>query len=134
MIAADRLPELRAHALKDAVPERMAVALVDRLEVVEVEDDEGDVAAPRPGLTQLGPQRLVKAAVVGQAGERVGLGQALERRLLAVEQDGEDDGEQHPDHAEDGELVVVLASASPSTVPQSTEKPRAAQGSNLRWE
>jgi hypothetical protein len=37
-----------------------------------------------------------------------GLGEALKRGLLAVEEDGEDEREQHPDHAEERQLVIVL--------------------------
>ena len=53
----------------------MADPVVDRLEVVEVEDDEREAAAVALRARDLAGQRLVEVAPVVQAGERVEIGE-----------------------------------------------------------
>ena len=85
--AADRVAELGAHALEHPVPEGMPMALVDRLEVVEVEGDQGDGGpAPAAAFCSSLAQGLLEPAVVREAGERVGLREVAQLRLLAVEE------------------------------------------------
>ena len=73
---AQMVGELGQHVVAD----RVAVDVVHLLEVVDVEHHERDVLvlARRPG--QLAAEALVEVAVVVEAGERVGLGFALEPR------------------------------------------------------
>ena len=67
----------------------MAVAVVDLLEVVEVEQDQRPVTAPG-AVVRLG-QQLLQAAVVGQAGQLVGQRLAVQR-LVAGDVAGGDGG------------------------------------------
>ena len=64
---AQRLGELDEHAVAD----RVAEAVVDRLEAVEVGEHEGDRAAEALGAQQLAGERLLAVAAVGEAGEHV---------------------------------------------------------------
>ena len=74
-------------ALRIVVAVGMAVGVVDRLEVVEVEDHQRDRAGELAAALELGPQGLVKAAVVGEPGERVGAGEAEQALVLALDQE-----------------------------------------------
>ncbi len=67
----------------------VAVDVVDTLEVVEVEHQDGDRVVGARGTRQLGAQPLVEVAVVVETGERVGLRQVLETRadLRVVERE-----------------------------------------------
>jgi hypothetical protein len=73
------------HGGQDLVPERVAVGLVDALEVVEVEQHDGErpLLAARHG--QLPAHDLLEAAVVGEAGEGVAVGQLLEVAVVLLE-------------------------------------------------
>src|SRR4029078_8403049 len=53
------------------IPGQVAVAVVDQLEVVDVDQGDVDQAAGAGGPGQLLPQPLVERAVVEQAGQRV---------------------------------------------------------------
>src|SRR6266536_6215186 len=68
---ADALGGLGEHAVAGEVPD----AVVDRLEVVEVEDDEGEVAVVAVRAGDLAGERVVEVAPVVQAGERVEVGE-----------------------------------------------------------
>ena len=87
-IRASRSVERRTPATRSAVwrrtasPTGMAVVVVDRLEVVEVEDEQREglvvaAAAAAVGVgprRQLAPQRRVEGAAVGDSGQRVDVG------------------------------------------------------------
>ena len=75
---ADRAAKLRADPLEHPIAEWMPVALIDRLEIVEVEGDEGEGLLFQRGLVQLATQDLLEPAVVGELGQRVGLGEVAE--------------------------------------------------------
>jgi hypothetical protein len=63
---------------QDPVPRRVAAGVVDPLEVVEVDQHHGQLAAVVPRRTaQLG----LEAAAVQQPGERIAVGELLELRL-----------------------------------------------------
>ena len=72
--ANEDLGDLREHL----VAGRVAVDVVDALEVVEIEHHEGDRRVVGGGLDELEPEAFVERAVVPEAGERVGLGLTLE--------------------------------------------------------
>ncbi len=82
---AQRLGELLQHLVADAV----AVDVVDPLEVVDVEHEDGDGAMRAARLLQRVQQPLVERAVVEEAGQRVGLRLMLEPRadLRVVERE-----------------------------------------------
>jgi hypothetical protein len=64
----------------------MSVVLVDSLEVVEVDADDRQAPPVAAGPGQLGGQRLVEAAVVGQSREGIGPGEPREARVLEIDQ------------------------------------------------
>jgi len=68
---ADPLAERRAHALEHTVAGRVAVAVVDRLEAVHVEQHHGEALAVAPGPSQRLLELAHEVAAVVQAGERV---------------------------------------------------------------
>ena len=53
----------------------MAVDVVVGLEEVDVDEEQGEGLAVEQGLTPLGLEALVEGAAVGEAGERVGVGE-----------------------------------------------------------
>ena len=67
---ADALGDLGEHGVAGEV----ADAVVDRLEVVEVEDDQREPAVVALGARDLARERLVEVAAVVQAGQRVEVG------------------------------------------------------------
>ena len=73
---AEVVGEIRQHVVADRVPEDV----VDLLEVVDVDHHDCDVRVLCRGQRQLAAEALVEIAVVVEAGERVGLGLALEPR------------------------------------------------------
>ena len=75
---AHRVAKLGTHALEHPVAEGMPMALIDRLEVVEVEGDQGDSLPLQCGPLQLAAQDLLEPSVVRELGERVGLGEVAE--------------------------------------------------------
>ena len=74
--AADDTRQRRADGPQHLVPVRVAVSVVHRLEVVEVQHHQGHWTVVASRALQLSRQGLLKPAVVGQAGEGVGCGQA----------------------------------------------------------
>ena len=72
---ADDVADAVGRLGQDAVAGEVADAVVDRLEVVEVEDDERQAAAVALGAGDLAGERLVEVAAVVQAGERVEIGE-----------------------------------------------------------
>jgi hypothetical protein len=87
LAAADARDDVRrAHAraqllgddLEDAVAERVAVLVVDLLEAVEVDEHQRQLAPVARGALDLGVERRLERASVGEAGERVGGGLRVE--------------------------------------------------------
>src|SRR5829696_2788313 len=68
---AGALAEHDAELAEDHVPDRVAVAVVDVLEVVEVGEDEGEGAAAAVDAGELRRQRLLRRAAIREAGEPV---------------------------------------------------------------
>ena len=68
---ADPLGRLREHGVAGEVPD----PVVDRLEVVEVEDDQREAAVVAVRARDLARERLVEVAPVVEARERVEVGQ-----------------------------------------------------------
>jgi hypothetical protein len=64
-------PEAAAQLGEHAIAGRMAVAVVDVLEVVDVEDHEAERHAVAPAARDLVAQALLEAAVVDQPRQRV---------------------------------------------------------------
>jgi hypothetical protein len=62
--------------------------VVDALEVVDVDDHHGERAALAACVGQLPAQDLLEAAVVGQAGEGIAVGQLLQALVVLLEIDG----------------------------------------------
>src|SRR5581483_11285890 len=88
------LPEARRDLPEDAVADRVTEAVVDLLEVVDVDETERERAAFLLRRRQLALQPLVEVPVVPEAGERVGQREAHrlhggERRAL-VQRDREE--------------------------------------------
>ena len=81
----------------------VAVGVVDRLEVVDVDRDRGEQAAVAAQTRELDLEPLVEAAAVEQAGERVGarLGEQLGDEAVVAggerARDGGDDDDGHDD-------------------------------------
>ncbi len=71
VVPAQLVDEQAAEAPQRLVALEVAVAVVDALEVVEVEQDDGHGVPVAVPAVELGPQLLVEEAVVGQAGDRV---------------------------------------------------------------
>ena len=67
---------------------RVTARVVDALEVVDVEHHHGQRAPVAAGELELLAQDLLEAAVVGQARERVAVGQFLEPAVVLLEVDG----------------------------------------------
>ena len=63
-----------AEGDQDLVADRVAVDVVDALEVVDVEQDEADRGVVARGARQLGGEALVEVAAVEEAGQLVGAG------------------------------------------------------------
>src|SRR5213593_883601 len=72
-VALDEVGEMS----EDAVTDAMAVVVVDHLEVVEVEHDQGKRCLAAGGAAQLALQALLEEPVVVEAGETVGQGLLL---------------------------------------------------------
>ena len=71
-------------AAQDLVADQVAVLLVDLLELVEVEEDQGEVAAGNArGALDLAQQALVQRRVVEAAGQPVGAGLLRDRGVEA---------------------------------------------------
>ena len=72
------------HRLQGLVAEVVAILVVEALEVIEVEHDQGQ----RPLIAQAGaPQRrglLIEATAVEQRGQRIALGQALGQQFFCL--------------------------------------------------
>jgi hypothetical protein len=79
VLAAEGAGEQAAEPAQDLVAGGVPVAVVDLLEVVEIEDREGQRLVEAPGEAQVVLQQLRRPAPVGHAGEAVGLGQAAEQ-------------------------------------------------------
>jgi hypothetical protein len=72
--------QARRRLGEHAVARQMTDALVDRLEVVDVEDEQGEAAAVAMRARALAQERLVEEPPVAEAGERVGVGEAARSR------------------------------------------------------
>src|SRR5204862_5598215 len=87
-----RLLEDLAELLQGAVAGGVAVAVVDRLEAVEVPDDHRQRPSTAPGTLELGLEQLLETAAVDEPGEAVGArgaGQPVDEpvRVLALDPD-----------------------------------------------
>jgi hypothetical protein len=69
--------QARGHGLQQLVAGGVSQRVVDQLEVVEIQRQQRHEAAPR----QRGAQRAVQREAIGQAGERVGVGQVAQALL-----------------------------------------------------
>ena len=81
-----------AELLEGAIAGGVAIAVVDRLEAVEVADDHGKRAAAATGTLELGLEELLEAPPVDEPGEAVGAGRAGQPvdqpvRVLALDPD-----------------------------------------------
>ena len=56
----------------------MTVAVIDFLEVVQIEGNDGERVAIAPRTRRLGQQALFRRAAIGQTGERIGARQLME--------------------------------------------------------
>ena len=86
--------QLARDVSEHAVADRMAVAVVDLLEVVEVEEADGQRLARGRGLLELDLELLLEVTVVAETGQRVGQrephgAQRVVRRAL-VQRDGDE--------------------------------------------
>ena len=88
------LAEAGRHLREDAVADRVAVPVVDLLEVVDVEQAERERDASLLRLVEVVLEALVEVAVVAEPGQRVGERQAhrLQRAVhrALVERDGDE--------------------------------------------
>ena len=66
------LPQARRDLREDAVARRVAVLVVDPLEVVDVDEAEAELLAGVLGRDELALEPLVEVAVVSEPGQRVG--------------------------------------------------------------
>ena len=83
--AACAVLQRRRHGLDHAVPERVAVAVVDRLEVVDIEHQATQRRAVRARLAQQLGKAVVEGAAVQATGHRVARGQAQQGLVLAFD-------------------------------------------------
>jgi len=67
------------------IPCGVAMAVIEGLEVVEIEDQHGETAPVAPGAVHLPFQDVPQGALVGQRGERIGRGQRGKARVRARE-------------------------------------------------
>ena len=74
--------EALGDALQETIPDRVPEAVVDCLEAVEVQEQQRDAAAVRPGVAHRLREALVQHVAVGQPGERVEAGLAVQRLAL----------------------------------------------------
>ena len=107
-----------AEALGDGhqqlVPHGMAMAVIDGLEVVQVEVAHRQVGAVVPGTLQFLAQALTQQGAIGQAGERILVGQLTQ--LLVDQPAFEPLGEAAHHDREHGHLLVAPAAAAPDVV------------------
>ena len=94
---ADVQGEQCAEGTQGRVAGRVAPAVVDVLEVVYVDDEQGDRAAVAAVALEFDVHRLREGAAVVEPGEMVGAGLGRERRLvpigLASQADDDDEGQ-----------------------------------------
>jgi hypothetical protein len=77
--------QARGRVVEKPVTKRVPARVVDALEVVYVEDGDGERTLVPPSPLKLRAQYLLEAAVVGQAGERIAVGQLLEAPVVLLE-------------------------------------------------
>ena len=98
LVAAPPAREDPADLGEHGVPARMAVAVVDRLEAVHVEQREREQRAVASGAAGLADQRLVVGAPVAEPGERVAAAVVAHgRELRGVGQVRRDHGAEQPE-------------------------------------
>ena len=76
--AANALPEPPGYSLQQPVASMMAQRIVDCLEAVQVDEQEGDSVALAPGLGQRKGCKVHHQDAIGQSGERIMSGEMLE--------------------------------------------------------
>ena len=119
VVAARRAAEALDHRLQHLVADRVAVAIVDALEAVEVEQEDGVRAARRGGELRRHVERLEQHAAVRQAGQRILHGELAQLAHLGRQRVGahgvaallvEAPGDEDP-HADDAKAAERTASA-----------------------
>ena len=82
-VAPDHVPltpagilEGRADDAQDLVPNEVAIGIIEELEVVDIDQDDPERIALRRRAGQFGVERLLHRAVIGEAGQGIGVGQA----------------------------------------------------------
>ncbi|MNZ45431.1 hypothetical protein D3C78_630860 [compost metagenome] len=115
--------QAHGHFLEHAVAGGMAEGVVDRLEAVEVEEYQHHPLAVPFGVLQRGVQAVLEQRAVGQVGEGVVVGQAVDALFagLALADVGEEAhvaGQvafvvQHRGNADPGRVVVAVAALEP---------------------
>src|SRR5688572_22536049 len=82
VLGADRLRERLRHVLQDLVPDVVAEAVVDLLEVVDVDHDDPELPRLALGARDLLVEPLLEMGVVPEAGEAVLVGLFVKARVL----------------------------------------------------
>ena len=90
VLAAQQGVQARAERRQHAVAGGVAGEVVDRLEVVDVDQRERQRALVPGGAGDLGVEALLEGAVVGEAGQRVGERAALEQPASAEDHAADD--------------------------------------------
>ena len=91
------LAEVRRELREHLVAARMAEAVVDPLEVVDVHEAEAERIALRAGVCELALEPVVEVAVVAEPGQRVGQREPHRSQLAEGRALVERDREQRPD-------------------------------------
>ena len=123
--AADELAEAGGDAAEDLIAGLMAESVVDVFKAVEVEDEQGEVAAGFVAAVECEGERLFEGAAVGQAGELVVEGEPLVADDLFFEHDEDHaDGDEGLLHVPDvGGDVGELAVADDEGMDEEAERP-----------
>eukprot|EP01022_Parablepharisma_sp_SALTPOND_P021784 TRINITY_DN435_c2_g8_i2.p1 TRINITY_DN435_c2_g8~~TRINITY_DN435_c2_g8_i2.p1 ORF type:complete len:1118 (+),score=384.08 TRINITY_DN435_c2_g8_i2:11710-15063(+) len=85
VVLAHRRTQAPCHLLQQRIPHGMALGIVDELELVEVEEEQGIQVAAALGARELGGGQLVEQHAVGDAGKVVVRGQLVGAAFLLFE-------------------------------------------------
>ena len=124
LAAAQDVAQAPRHFLQHPVAHQMAVAVVDRLEAIQVDHQHGQVGAGPFGARHGGGHFIVQRRAVGQAGEQVAGGQVLhallgmqEARARAGQAAPEKGPEQPAAHQQPGPEQCIAAAQCADLVP-----------------